>query len=148
MGFPALSGSIEEPRAERLRVLVVDDDALFRASVVRLMSQDHAIVEVHDGGEALERLEIGAPYDVVLLDLHMPHPNGIEVYEALRTAYPWLADDIVVVTAGASSREEEEFLDSIPNECLRKPFTRRELLAAIERSARRVRGNPSGVLYP
>ncbi len=145
MGCPALADSMSP---QRLRVLVVDDDALFRASVVRLLSQHHAIVDIQDGGEALERLEIGAPYDVVLLDLHMPRPNGMDVYQALHAKFPWLADDIVVVTAGAATRDEQDFLDSIPNECLQKPFSRRDLLAAIERAARRSRGNPSGVVSP
>jgi two-component system, OmpR family, response regulator ChvI len=69
------------------RILIVDDDVLFRESLGHNLAQvDFDIEEVGSGLEALTRLQNGNMPDLVLLDWKMPGMNGIEVLRQLRAA--------------------------------------------------------------
>lgn len=72
-----------------VRVLVVDDDALTRSVLSRLIrSAGHEITGAGSGAEALEHLR-ARPYDVLLTDQVMPGMSGIELISASRDlAYP------------------------------------------------------------
>src|SRR5512147_3137749 len=79
-------------------VLVVDDDALFRAALVRyLEGESFAVVAEGDPNAALERLE-QRPFDLVLTDLRMPGLDGIafirreRAIEALNTGAFWFIE--------------------------------------------------------
>ena len=66
------------------RVLVVDDDRVFRLSTAELLRQDgYEVVAAADGQEAVEELR-QARFDLMLLDLRMPGTGGLGVVEALR----------------------------------------------------------------
>lgn len=72
---------------KHIRLVVVDDHALFRAGLVNLLDQmpDLEVVgEAGDGREALEEVQRKRP-DVVLLDVNMPLMGGVETVEALKT---------------------------------------------------------------
>lgn len=65
-------------------LLVVDDEPMQRSSAARLLRfQGAEVVEAGDGREALERLR-ERRFDLVLMDLNMPHMNGYETAEAIR----------------------------------------------------------------
>lgn len=69
-----------------IRVAVVDDHDLFRASFIRLLNdyQDlNVVLEAGTGSELLEKLETQS-VDVIILDLNMPAPNGIETCKLIR----------------------------------------------------------------
>src|SRR5579871_4755889 len=69
------------------RILIVDDDVLFRESLGHNLAHvDFDIEEVGSGPEALARLQNGSVPDLVLLDWKMPGMNGIEVLRQIRTA--------------------------------------------------------------
>ena len=73
---------------KRVRLVVVDDHALFRAGLVSLlggMNEFQIVGEANDGVEALEVIRRVSP-DIVLLDVNMPHMNGLEAVEAIRQA--------------------------------------------------------------
>ncbi len=81
-----------------MRVLLVDDDVRFRETLRRLLAQrDEAEIlgEAGDGEEALRLAETLKP-DVVLVDLAMPHMNGLEVTRHLKARWPELS--IVIIT--------------------------------------------------
>jgi DNA-binding NarL/FixJ family response regulator len=73
-----------------VRVLVVDDQALFREALVTLLSarpEVEVVGEAGDGQQALEQAAELAP-DVVLMDLHMPVLDGIATTRRLRVEQP------------------------------------------------------------
>jgi DNA-binding NarL/FixJ family response regulator len=81
-GATPMSGA--EPR--RVRVLLVDDDALVRAGLTMMLDGAHGIEvvgEATDGGEVPAAVDAHAP-DVVLMDLRMPGTDGITATRRLR----------------------------------------------------------------
>jgi DNA-binding NtrC family response regulator len=66
------------------RILIVDDDRVFRLSTAELLRQEeHEVTLASDGAEAVEQLR-AASFDLVLLDLRMPGIDGISLVEVLR----------------------------------------------------------------
>ncbi|MFI5315647.1 MAG: sigma-54-dependent transcriptional regulator [Myxococcota bacterium] len=83
-------------------VLVVDDDALFRAALVRyLESESFAVVAEGDPNAALERLE-QRPFDLVVTDLRMPGLDGIAFIRRVRALDP---EAVCIVVTGFGSPE-------------------------------------------
>jgi CheY-like chemotaxis protein len=110
------------PGARRLRVLVVEDEVAVRLALEQLLRGEHQVETVEHGREALARLESGARYDALLVDLMMPEMGGIEFFEALATTAPEARERVVFLTGGAFTPRAREFLRSVPNRCLEKPF--------------------------
>lgn len=73
-------------KSSRIRLVVVDDHALFRRGLVGLlkdMSEFEVVGEAEDGLQALDLIQRVRP-DVVLMDVNMPRMDGIQVVQALR----------------------------------------------------------------
>jgi CheY-like chemotaxis protein len=93
-----MSEAAPEPSSAPL-VLVVDDDRLTRTQLRdQLEAQGFAVADASSGIEALAAFERLRP-GLVLLDLHMPAPDGFAVCRELRTRHPGDATPILVVTA-------------------------------------------------
>jgi two-component system NarL family response regulator len=93
-----------------IRVLVVDDHALFRDGLVRALKAEgdlEVVGESGDGLDAIERASALQP-DVILMDVRMPGASGIEATRRIRAAQP--AVKIVMLTV---SDEEEDLFASI-----------------------------------
>lgn len=75
---------------KKVRIVVVDDHALFRAGLVSLLSQMADLEVVGEAGNGLQALDVvrETEPDVVLLDVNMPEMGGIETVEALRENAP------------------------------------------------------------
>jgi DNA-binding NarL/FixJ family response regulator len=95
-----------EPRTGPTRVLLVDDQPLFRRAIATLVAEqpDFVVVgEAVNGQDALERARALAP-DLVVMDVEMPVMNGVEAVRLLRDEMP----DIKVVMLTVS--EDEDYL--------------------------------------
>jgi len=118
-------------------ILVVDDDAGVRRSVERvLQSRGHQVLLAADGGEGLRTWrERGA--DLVVLDIHMPNTDGIEVLVQLRGLAPRLP--VIVISGGVQTRNLDLLADAKllgASAVLQKPFTLDEILGAVDRAVR------------
>jgi len=115
-------------------VLLTDDNAINR-QVVRLFLAHHGleIVEATNGKEALD-LIASAPFDLVLLDVHMPVMDGKEAIRRIRKAgQPWSAIPVIALTADAMSGDRETLLTLGMTDYLPKPVDQRELISKITR---------------
>ena len=118
-----------------MRILLVEDDAT-AATVLAKGLREHAFaVDIaSDGRDALEHLYANA-YDLVLLDLLLPHVNGLEVCESIRKMN--LACPVLMLTALDGIANRIEGLDRGADDYLCKPFDFGELLARIRALSRR-----------
>ncbi|MFQ5861356.1 MAG: response regulator [Dehalococcoidia bacterium] len=92
---------------ERIRVLLVDDHAVFRRGIAEVIAEEERLEmvgEASNGREAIERAQQLAP-DVVLMDLSMPQVSGLEATQAIKTLMP--QTHILVLTA--SEKESDLF---------------------------------------
>jgi CheY-like chemotaxis protein len=117
-----------------LRVLVVDDDPVVSVAMLRVLRDRYVASASHDPREALGR-DLATEYDVILLDLHMPHMSGIEFYARAGAMFPDVQRRIVFISGGALSEAEGELFASVPNVLLQKPFAMENLLEIVRRVA-------------
>jgi CheY-like chemotaxis protein len=118
------------------RVLIVGDDALALGAMARVLSSKHEVVMASSAIEALERLEAGERYDVVLCDLMMPVMDGIELHRRLASSLPSEAERIVFFTGEVVIARVEEFFRKVNNLLLLRPVDVEGLRALIERRRR------------
>jgi CheY-like chemotaxis protein len=82
------------------RILVVDDDALLRGAIrVVLESAGYEVIEAGDGSAAL-RLYREQAVDLLLVDLFIPEPDGLEVIRTVRAEVP---DAKIIAMSGGGS---------------------------------------------
>jgi two-component system KDP operon response regulator KdpE len=118
-----------------MKILIADDDPqILRALKVTLGARGYEIVTAADGVQAVDRAIAEHP-DLVMLDLGMPHLDGIEVIEALRG---WSQVPILVVSGRTGAGDKVEALDAGADDYVTKPFSIEELLARIRALTRRV----------
>ena len=103
---------LEDKGAKKVkRVLVVEDDARQRDSVVHLIKEDDIdIAAVATGAEALELLK-GTVYDCMIIDLKLPDMDGSELLERMTTEDICSFPPVIVYTGRNLTREEETRLN-------------------------------------
>jgi PAS domain S-box-containing protein len=107
---------------KRARVLVIDDELAIANTLRDLLAPEHQVVAAASAREGLARLD-AEDFDVVFCDLMMPGMSGIELYERVRTERPGLEERIVFMTGGAFTTRAAEFLASVDNLRVEKPFS-------------------------
>jgi DNA-binding NarL/FixJ family response regulator len=96
--------------ADRIRILIVDDHALFRVGIANILTRDRefdVVGEAADGRAALEMAGMTSP-SIVLMDLSLPAPGGLETTQRIRREYP-----AVAVVVMAQDEDEESLFASI-----------------------------------
>ena len=113
-------------------ILVVDDEAPI-VDLVRctLEDADVRVVEASDGAAALDLARRIKP-DLVLLDVHMPRLDGLEVCRQLRREPDFARTPIIMLTAAGQEADRSSGLSAGADEYLTKPFSPLALLALVE----------------
>ena len=121
-------------RASGRSILVIDDEASIREVLLILLSRDgHDVETVADGLAALERLA-ERDFDLIITDVRMPGVDGIEFYSRVRAWSPAVAERIVFTTGDIVNPTTRDFLASVQNRTLQKPFSLaevRDVIAAL-----------------
>lgn len=116
------------------RILVAEDDAQ-QAKILTLYleREGHSVVVATDGLSALEEIRRRQP-DLVLLDVMMPHLDGLDVCRVIRSE-----SDIPIIMVTARSTEEDLLagLDLGADDYITKPYKPRELVARVRAMLRR-----------
>jgi two-component system response regulator MprA len=128
-----------------VRVLVVDDEPAVRSALERALRLEAYDVELAaDGREALDRLADGTPPDAVVLDVAMPHVDGLEVCRRLRDVGD--RTPVLMLTARDAIDDRVAGLDAGADDYLVKPFSLKELKARLRALLRRAGGPSEEVL--
>jgi two-component system NtrC family sensor kinase len=107
---------------DRLRVLVVDDEASVRVSLQRyLAGKGHEVETTASGEDALVRLK-ASKYDAVIVDMRMPDLSGEQLFERLRSNDPGHAERVIFTTGDLVNEQMRRFLDGTGRPCVPKPF--------------------------
>jgi len=114
------------------RVLVVDDEAQI-ADLMRafLESAGYEVATAESGAVAMELLD-EARFDAIVSDLRMPDMDGSALWRAVRQRHPGLARRMLFVTGDTLSAHASSFLSETRCTSLDKPFTKAELLRAVQ----------------
>ena len=126
-------------------ILVVDDEAAMRKYVAaNLKARGYEVLTAADGSEGL-KLIAERPFDLLILDIMMPGPDGLEILQAVRRDM-----DVPVIVLSARGREDDKVraLDLGADDYLTKPFGVEELLARVRAALRRGGAAPRGPLPP
>jgi PAS domain S-box-containing protein len=121
----------------RARVLIIDDEPVVATMLSRTLAEAHDVTVCTSGADALERLCADSTWDVVLCDLMMPDVSGMDLYSAVKERESGLERRIVFMTGGAFTRRAADFLASVVNERLEKPFDLGKLFRLVEKLAAR-----------
>jgi DNA-binding NarL/FixJ family response regulator len=106
------SAEVLAPRREPIRVIVVDDQELFRRGLIMLLSVEDGIDVVGEASDGVAATELAATAvpDVVLMDVRMPKRSGIEACITIKDAAP--SAKILMLTV---SEEEADLYEAVKN---------------------------------
>ncbi|MFI5304142.1 MAG: sigma-54-dependent transcriptional regulator [Nitrospiria bacterium] len=110
-------------------ILIIDDEASIRESL-RFTLKERLNLLMAAGGEEGLKLLMQEEIDLVLLDLTMPHMNGIEVLKNIRGLKPLLP--VIMLTGTAMVKSAVEAMKAGATDYLTKPFDPEELIMVIE----------------
>ncbi len=135
---PSTAAAAPEPVVERaLRILLAEDNPV-NQTVGRLMlsSLGHTTDIARNGQEALDAA-LSTPYDVVLMDIHMPLMDGLEATRAIRARLPaHQRPQIIAMTASSLAEDRRACAAAGMQGYLLKPVRREHLIVALRSAAR------------
>ena len=118
-----------------MRVLVAEDDALYRAMFQRLLSPEYEPTFAEDGNAAWKLLQLEDAPQLVILDWLMPGMNGVDVCRKLRAIPEKEALYILMATAKQDIDDVLMAFDAGANDYITKPFNALELKARLNAAA-------------
>ncbi len=118
-----------------MKVLVVEDDSVLSAAIVRALNQAAYAVDAVADGEAANQALGTTPYDLVVLDLALPKLDGIAVLRRLRDRRSTVP--VLILTARDTLEERVQGLDLGADDYLTKPFDLPEFEARVRALIRR-----------
>ncbi|MDB5010386.1 MAG: hypothetical protein JWQ06_1175, partial [Mucilaginibacter sp.] len=119
-----------------ITVLVVDDNQINRLLINKILTKWGAKSDFAENGrEAIEKIENGQKYDVVLMDIHMPEMGGLEATKIIRSKNePYFKQlPVIALTASVLNSQMNEIDDSGMNDYILKPFEPKVLFEKLSR---------------
>jgi len=129
------SGACDHRPVPGIGVLLVEDDDAISAPLVRGLRREGYDLTLATAGDTGLALGHDPAISLVILDIGLPHLDGLEVCRRLRAERPRL--QILMLTALAEEVHAVDGLDAGADDYIAKPFRLAELLARIRAAARR-----------
>ena len=125
---------IEQPDINQ-PILVVEDEP-DTAELVKLILQENGYEVVHaaDGQEALDKIASMSIPLLVLLDIQLPHVDGVTILETIRATPDWQDVPVILLTAVVDPLCIRRAVSIKVQDYMLKPFKRDDLLRCIERT--------------
>jgi len=120
------------------RVLIVDDAEEARFMMRALLEKNgFEVEEAEDGHKALGMLTLNENYNLVVLDLSMPRPDGREVLQHIRSSFDTSALPVLIRSAADSDLAEAELLDAGADDDIEKDADEARFMARVNAAIRR-----------
>ncbi|MDD8016877.1 MAG: sigma-54 dependent transcriptional regulator [Bacteroidota bacterium] len=114
------------------KILIADDEADFRGAVENILKEEgHTVVTAVDGAAAINSLQEQS-FDLALLDVRMPHVDGIEVLKFIREHY--IDTQVIMLTGVNDVRIAVDCMKNGAFHYLTKPYSVDELLSLLDRA--------------
>ncbi len=120
----------------RDKVLVVDDESGIRQVLKECLRSRYDVSTAEDGRAAQDLLRDNE-YAAIVLDIHLPHVSGMEIYQWLEAEKPEQAKRTLFITCVSSYPTYEKFAEDNRHRCFAKPFMIDELMTAVEQLIRK-----------
>ena len=114
---------------EKSRILVVDDEAVVREGVRRILENDRYSVESCSSGRAALDLMQIKDFDMVITDLKMPGMSGLEVLKTIKILQPEIP--VIIITGYSTVDTAVEAMKNGAIDYIAKPFTPDQLLEKV-----------------
>ena len=122
---------------EKLKILVVDDEARMRKLVQDFLTKSgYLVIEASNGSEAMDKFYENKDISLIILDVMMPKMDGWEVCKEVRMTSKV---PIIMLTARSDEKDELKGFDLGVDEYISKPFSPKILVARVEAILRRSR---------
>ena len=118
-----------------MRILLVEDDAEMAAILQRALARTGHVVDVAMTGSQALWMAQAVPYDVLVLDVNLPQPDGFEVCRRLRASEVWTP--VLFISGRSGVPDRVAGLDAGGDDYLVKPFAMEELDARLRALGRR-----------
>jgi len=120
-------------------ILVVEDNqALREGLVVNFRNRGYGVDSAEDGREGMRKAMAGRP-DLIVLDIVLPGPSGLDILTELRRNHRKVP--VLILSARGRTNDKVEGLDNGADDYLVKPFELPELMARVEAMLRRRRAD-------
>jgi CheY-like chemotaxis protein len=114
-----------------MRLLIAEDDPLFRNILVQILSADYEIMLAHDGDEAWALLQAPGAPRLAILDWVMPGLSGPQVCRQVRACAPLSSTYLIILTSKNSQADIVSGLRAGADDYITKPFLTAELRARV-----------------
>lgn len=122
----------EEHEDDTMRILIAEDDAISRTTLRTVLSKKgYEVVETTDGVQAWVALQEPEPPSLLILDIMMPHMDGLELCRRIRSQETLNPPYIILLTAKTGTEDIVQGLEAGANDYVTKPFNFEELIARI-----------------
>ncbi len=113
-------------------ILIADDEPFMRQVIRETLSDDPALsfIEVENGLAALEQARLHHP-QLIILDVMMPHMNGLEAFRAIRADSTLAVTPVILVTAYGDLTVAAVRYQTGPTRLIRKPFEGADLVRTV-----------------
>jgi two-component system, OmpR family, copper resistance phosphate regulon response regulator CusR len=118
-----------------MRILVAESDAALGTFLQRGFTDEHYDVELTANAQAAKLLAQEHKFDAVILDLNLPHIDGLEILRDIRTKHPQIP--ILILASRTRPEEHAQMLDLGADDLVLKPFAFSELSARLRAILRR-----------
>lgn len=126
------------PSAQKISVLIVEDDKFTSELLKFLLEREHyAVEQARDGLEARTFINSQEAPTVVVLDVMLPFIGGFELLQMMRTKTGWESTRIIMLSAKSEGQDIARAFDLGADDYLVKPFKPEELYARLRRFSRK-----------
>ena len=118
-----------------MKILLIEDEVQLSDALVGILKKEkYQVTPIYDGEEGLY-YAISNSYDLIILDVILPHRNGFSILEEIRKAK--VGTPVLMLTALTQESDKIKGFDLGADDYLPKPFSMAELLARIKALLRR-----------